>query len=36
MDKGVNQMIHKVAQIILYVNHQDEAVKFWTEKLVFT
>ncbi|BFH68805.1 MAG: VOC family protein [Paenibacillus dendritiformis] len=28
-------MIHKVGQIMLYVNNQDEAVKFWTEKLGF-
>ncbi len=25
-------MIHKVGQIMLYVNNQDEAVNFWTEK----
>ena len=29
-------MISKVGQIMLYVNNQDEAVKFWTEKLGFT
>lgn len=29
-------MINKVGQIMLYVNHQDEAVKFWTEKAGFT
>ncbi|TDL48123.1 VOC family protein [Paenibacillus dendritiformis] len=28
-------MIHKVGQIMLYVNNQDEAVKFWTEKVGF-
>ncbi|CAM4287271.1 glyoxalase [Bacillus manliponensis] len=28
-------MIHKVGQIMLYVNDQDEAVHFWTEKLGF-
>ncbi|MGG3839848.1 VOC family protein [Paenibacillus thiaminolyticus] len=28
-------MIHKVGQIMLYVNNQDEAVKFWTEKAGF-
>jgi lactoylglutathione lyase len=29
-------MISKVGQIMLYVNDQDEAVKFWTEQLGFT
>ncbi|GLY12376.1 VOC family protein [Pseudobacillus badius] len=29
-------MIHKVGQIMLYVNDQDDAVKFWTEKAGFT
>lgn len=29
-------MISRVGQIMLYVNNQDEAVKFWTEKLGFT
>ncbi|WP_079508812.1 VOC family protein [Mesobacillus jeotgali] len=29
-------MINKVGQIMLYVNDQDEAVRFWTEKLDFT
>ncbi|MBF7154168.1 MULTISPECIES: VOC family protein [Bacillus] len=28
-------MIHKVGQIMLYVNNQDEAVHFWTEKVGF-
>ncbi|MGD6888581.1 VOC family protein [Bacillus mobilis] len=28
-------MIHKVGQIMLYVNNQDEAVNFWTEKVGF-
>lgn len=28
-------MIHKVGQIMLYVNNQDEAVKFWTEIVGF-
>jgi lactoylglutathione lyase len=28
-------MISKVGQIMLYVNNQDEAVTFWTEKLGF-
>ncbi|MBS4190516.1 VOC family protein [Bacillus sp. FJAT-49705] len=28
-------MINKVGQIMLYVNNQDEAVKFWTEKFGF-
>ncbi|CAM3813941.1 VOC family protein [Mesobacillus thioparans] len=29
-------MFSKVGQIMLYVNDQDEAVKFWTEKLGFS
>ncbi|USK61998.1 VOC family protein [Peribacillus asahii] len=29
-------MFSKVGQIMLYVDNQDEAVKFWTEKLGFT
>lgn len=29
-------MINKVGQIMLYVNNQDEAVDFWTEKMGFT
>ncbi|KAA0549831.1 VOC family protein [Bacillus sp. BGMRC 2118] len=29
-------MISKVGQIMLYVNDQDAAVKFWTEKVGFT
>ncbi|WP_416825127.1 VOC family protein [Ectobacillus polymachus] len=29
-------MISKVGQIMLYVNNQDEAVNFWTEKVGFT
>jgi lactoylglutathione lyase len=29
-------MFSKVGQIMLYVNNQDEALKFWTEKLGFT
>jgi len=29
-------MFSKVGQIMLYVNNQDEAVEFWTEKLNFT
>ena len=28
-------MIQKVGQIMLYVNNQDEARDFWTEKLGF-
>ena len=28
-------MISKVGQIMLYVNDQDEAVRFWTEKVGF-
>ena len=29
-------MFSKVGQIMLYVNNQDESVKFWTEQLGFT
>ncbi|WHX42711.1 VOC family protein [Mesobacillus sp. AQ2] len=29
-------MLSKVGQIMLYVNNQDEAVKFWTEVLGFS
>lgn len=29
-------MISKVGQIMLYVNNQDEAVEFWTEKVGFS
>ncbi|WP_342598348.1 VOC family protein [Psychrobacillus sp. FSL H8-0483] len=29
-------MINKVGQIMLYVNNQDEAVNFWTEKVGFS
>lgn len=29
-------MINKVGQIMLYVNNQDEALNFWTEKVGFT
>ena len=29
-------MISKVGQIMLYVNNQDEALKFWTEKVGFS
>lgn len=29
-------MITKVGQIMLYVNNQDETVKFWMEKLGFS
>jgi len=29
-------MISKVGQIMLYVNNQDEAIKFWTEKVGFS
>lgn len=28
-------MIHKIGQIMLYVNNQDEAKSFWTEKVGF-
>lgn len=29
-------MIAKINQIMLYVNNQDEALKFWTEKVGFS
>ena len=29
-------MITKVGQIMLYVNNQDETLKFWTEKVGFS
>ncbi|MBP3041483.1 VOC family protein [Bacillaceae bacterium Marseille-Q3522] len=29
-------MINKVGQIMLYVNSQDDSVKFWTEKMGFS
>ncbi|MDT8718466.1 VOC family protein [Clostridium sp. 19966] len=29
-------MINKVGQIMLYVNNQDEAKKFWTEQVGFS
>ncbi|NOU96616.1 VOC family protein [Paenibacillus sp. LMG 31456] len=29
-------MINKVGQIMLYVNDQDESLKFWTEKAGFS
>lgn len=29
-------MINKVGQIMLYVNNQDESLKFWTEKFGFS
>jgi lactoylglutathione lyase len=29
-------MIQKIGQIMLYVNNQEEAVKFWTETVGFT
>lgn len=29
-------MISKLGQIMLYVNNQDDAVKFWTEKVGFS
>ncbi len=32
---GVTLMINKVGQIMLYVNNQDEALNFWTEKVGF-
>ncbi|MFJ7976740.1 VOC family protein [Peribacillus sp. JNUCC 23] len=29
-------MINKIGQIMLYVNNQDEALKFWTDKVGFS
>jgi len=29
-------MINKIGQIMLYVNNQEESLKFWTEKAGFT
>lgn len=29
-------MINKLGQIMLYVNNQDEAMRFWTEKIGFS
>ncbi|TWT16129.1 VOC family protein [Planomicrobium sp. CPCC 101079] len=29
-------MISKLGQVMLYVNNQEEAVEFWTDKLGFT
>ncbi|QOT01021.1 VOC family protein [Brevibacterium sp. JNUCC-42] len=29
-------MINKVGQIMIYVNNQDEALQFWTEKVGFS
>ena len=29
-------MINKIGQIMLYVNNQEEALNFWTEKMGFT
>ena len=26
-------MINKIAKVTIYVNNQDEAKKFWTEKI---
>lgn len=34
--KEVKKMINKVGQIMLYVNDQDAALRFWTEKVGFT
>lgn len=36
LNKGVEQsMISKVGQIMLYVDNQDKAMEFWTEKVGF-
>ena len=29
-------MIHKIGQVMLYVNNQDAALTFWTEKVGFS
>jgi lactoylglutathione lyase len=34
--KEGSQLINKVGQIMLYVNNQDGAVRFWTEKVGFS
>ena len=34
--QGEKNMITKIGQIMLYVNNQDEAVQFWTEKVGFS
>lgn len=36
LEKWVEHLINVLGQVMLYVNNQDEAVKFWTEKLGFT
>ena len=33
--RRVKVMIHQIGQVMLYVNDQDMAVKFWTEKVGF-
>lgn len=33
---GEKNMITKIGQIMLYVNNQDEALKFWTETVGFS
>lgn len=33
--RELRNVFSKVGQIMLYVNNQDEAVRFWTEKLGF-
>ncbi|MDF2903801.1 MAG: glyoxalase/bleomycin resistance protein/dioxygenase, partial [Bacillus sp. (in: firmicutes)] len=33
--KGEMKMINKLGQIMLYVNNQEEILKFWTEKVGF-
>jgi lactoylglutathione lyase len=36
LKRGGNEvMIHQIGQVMLYVNDQDMAVKFWTEKVGF-
>lgn len=33
--EGKQTMIHKLGQVMLYVNNQDEALRFWTETVGF-
>jgi lactoylglutathione lyase len=35
MKMETKRMIHKLGQVMLYVNNQDDSLKFWTEKAGF-
>jgi lactoylglutathione lyase len=35
LKKELRELFSRVGQVMLYVNNQDEAVRFWTEKLGF-